>query len=235
MFLAKGDSMLRIFFCFIFFFPVLLSAQQKSKIEKLPFCGWQTKDKEKIRSYNQPQYEFLKVQDGDTIVDIGAASGAFEGTFLSVNDFPNVSFILVDINPDCLNTQKVNNMITFYSGVKRDSIRNHFQIVQNTSDSLWLPLNRYKKVWLINTLHEIPDQAKMVKDICNILQPGGEIIILENPPKREGQLHGGCHKPLLSFDTINNLFTQNGFAYSERKDIIRKRNSDILMIRFIKK
>lgn len=226
---------MRIYFLLLLVLPLTLLAQKKSKIDKLAFCGWQMKDREKIRSYLQSQFDFLKVQEGDTIVDIGAASGAFEGSFLSVNEGSDVSFILVDINPSCLNQQKLNNMLAYYSGVRGDSIKNNFRLVQNTPDSLWLPLNQYNKVWIINTLHEIPDQAKMVKDICLILQTGGEVVILENPAKREGQLHSGCHKPLLTFDKINALFTANDFAYVEKKEIVRKRNSDVLMVRFVKK
>ena len=87
---------------------------------------------------------------------------------------------------------------------------------------------------MLDTLHEIPDQSKMIRDIYAILKTGGEIIILENPPKKEGQLHGGCRMPLLSFERINTLFTSNGFQFSEKIDIIRKRNSDMQMLRFIK-
>ena len=226
---------MRNYLLLLLFLPFISFAQKKDKIGKLAFCGWQMKDKEKIRSYLQPQFDFLNVQAGDTIVDIGAASGAFEGNFLSVNEASNVCFILVDINPSCLNQQKVKNMLAYYSNVRGDSIKNNFRLVQNTPDSLWLPLNQYRKVWIVNTLHEIPDQAKMIRDICSILQTGGEVVILENPAKREGQLHGGCRKPLLTFDKINGLFTSNGFSYVERKDIDRKRSSDILMVRFIKK
>jgi ubiquinone/menaquinone biosynthesis C-methylase UbiE len=214
--------------------PTLALAQKKDKVEKLSFCGWRMNDKEKAREYLQSQFDFLNVQEGDTIVDIGAASGSFEGVFLSVSDFEDVSFILVDINPGCLNQQKVNNMLAHYSKLKGDSIKNTFQLVQNTPDSLWLPLNRFQKVWMLNTLHEIPDQEKMIRDIYAVLKPGGEVTILENPPKREGQLHGGCHKPLLSFEKMNALFTSGGFQLDGRKDIIRKRSSDVLMLRFIK-
>jgi hypothetical protein len=95
------------------------------------------------------------VQEGDTIVDIGAQSGTYEGCFLAVNNFKTVRFLLVDIDSSCLNQEKVNNMVAHYSKVKGDSIRNSFQIVQNTPDSLWLPLNQYRKAWLFNTLHEL--------------------------------------------------------------------------------
>ena len=151
------------YFLIFLLLPVSLHAQKKSKIDKQGFCGWQMNDKKKITSYFRQQYEFLNVQEGDTIVDIGAQSGTFEGCFLSVNDLKTVSFILVDIDSGCLNRQKLNNMIAHYSKVKGDSIRNGFQIVQNTPDSLWLPLNAYREVWIFNTLHEIPDQQKMIR------------------------------------------------------------------------
>lgn len=224
--------MIRIIFLLLFF-PMLVFAQKKDKIDKIEFCGWKMKNKKGIKAYMQPQFDFLQVQEGDTIVDIGAQSGSYEGCFLSVNNFQNLSFILVDIDPKCLNQQKVNNMITHYAGVKGDSIKANFKIVQNTADSLWLPQNSFQKVWLLNTLHEIPDQAKMVRDIYSVLRTGGEIVILELTPDYEGQLHGGCHKPLMNFEKINEVFTSNGFRLADRKNFVRKRN-DLLMLRFIK-
>lgn len=108
-------------------------------------------------------------------------------------------------------------MIAHYSAVKGDSIKAHFQIVQNTADSLWLPLNSFQKAWLLNTLHEISDQTKMVKGIYSVLRTGGEIVILELTPDYEGQLHGGCHKPLMNFEKINEIFTSNGFGLPSKK------------------
>lgn len=214
--------------------PLCLHAQNKNKIDKLKFCGWQLGDKQKISSNFKEQFDFLNVEERDTIVDIGAQSGSYEGCFLTVSDNKSAAFILVDIDAACLNQEKVNNMIAHYSKVKGDSIQNSFQIVQNTPDSLWLPLNRYRKVWLFNTLHEIPDQQKMVKDINAILQHGGEITILEIPAKYEGQLHGGCHKPLLSLENINALFTSNGFRFADKKLVARKKHFDVFMARYIK-
>ena len=223
-----------IYFLFLIILSLCVHAQNKNKIDKLKFCGWQLNDKQKISSNFKEQFDFLNVQEGDTIVDIGAQSGTYEGCFLAVNNFKTVHFLLVDIDSSCLNQEKVNNMVAHYSKVKGDSIRNSFQIVQNTTDSLWLPLNYYRKVWLFNTLHEIPDQQKMVKDINAILKPGGEITILEIPAKYEGQVHGGCHKPLLTLEKINSLFASNGFRFSERKLVARKKHFDVFMARYIK-
>jgi ubiquinone/menaquinone biosynthesis C-methylase UbiE len=232
MFLQK--SKIGIYLFALVVFPFCLHAQKKNKVNKLPFCGWQLNDKKRISSNFKEQFDFLHVNEGDTIVDIGAQSGTYEGCFLAVNNFKTVRFILVDIDTSCLNGQKVNNMIAHYSKVKGDSIRNSFQIVQNTPDSLWLPLNAYRKVWLFNTLHEIPDQQKMVKDIKTILKQGGEITILEIPAKYEGQLHGGCHQPLLTLEKINALFSSNGFRFIDKKLVARKKHFDVFMARYIK-
>jgi len=223
-----------IYFLFLIILSLCVHAQNKNKIDKLKFCGWQLNDKQKISSNFKEQFDFLNVQEGDTIVDIGSQSGTYEGCFLAVNNFKTVHFLLVDIDSSCLNQEKVNNMVAHYSKVKGDSIRNSFQIVQNTTDSLWLPLNYYRKVWLFNTLHEIPDQQKIVKDINAILKPGGEITILEIPAKYEGQVHGGCHKPLLTLEKINSLFASNGFRFSEKKLVARKKHFDVFMARYIK-
>jgi len=226
--------MLRLLLFTTLLLPSALYSQKKDKVDRIAFCGVQLKNREKVKEYYQPQFDFLQVAEGDTIVDIGAGSGWYEGGFSAVSDFKNLTFILVDINAKCLNEQKVKNMVAYYAAVKRDTISNRFQIVQNTPDSLWLPLGGFQKVWMMNTLHEIPDQTKMAKDIYAILKTGGEAVILENPPKREGDLHGGCKMPLLSFEKIKELFTTNGFRFGEKIDIVRKRNSDIQMLRFVK-
>src|SRR5215207_4442321 len=118
---------------------LFLHAQKKRKVDKIAFCGVAIQKKENIHSFYQPQYDFLGVSENDTIVDIGAASGWFEGAFSAVSDLKHVHFFLVDIDSSCLNHQKVGNMVNHYALVKGDSITNKFSIVRNTVDSLWLP------------------------------------------------------------------------------------------------
>lgn len=222
--------------CFFFFLllPCFLFAQNDGKIEKLPFCGWRMNDGKKITQQLEAQFRFLNPQKGDTIVDIGAASGALEGCLAAGFNLNNVNFILVDVDARCLNETKVSNMRRHYSAVKGDSLSNGFEIVHNTPDSLFLPLNRYRKVWLMNTLHEVASPGKMAKDICSILQSGGELCVLEVPPDREGQKHGGCKMLLLKPAAIEAVFTSNGFRLDERKDISQKGSMKAIMYRFIK-
>lgn len=208
------------FACFLL--PLFLFAQTDSKIERLPFCGWNYNSKKRIREHFGEQYAFLSPQKGDTIVDIGAASGTYEGCLAAGYDLEGVSFVLVDIDKRCLNEQKVANMLRHYSAIKGDSIRNAFQLVVNTQDSLFLPLERYKKVWLLNTLHEVSSPEKMAGDVNDILRPDGEVCILEIIPEYPGQLHGGCNKPLLTTEAINSLFSNHGFRVGDKKTLYQK-------------
>jgi ubiquinone/menaquinone biosynthesis C-methylase UbiE len=125
-------------------------------------------------------------------------------------------------------------MLDHYGKMQREPINNGFEIVNNTPDSLYLPLNTYKKVWLINTLHEIPDKFSFLQSISRIMKAGGEIIVEEIAPKKPGALHGGCKKPLLSTIDLLALFEKAGFSYKEKKIFPYRAQAGLQMIRFIK-
>jgi ubiquinone/menaquinone biosynthesis C-methylase UbiE len=220
----------------IFFIIAGLPAlsQKKNKASKIAFCGVTANDKEFIRKNFQPQFDFLQLKENDTLVDIGAGSGWYEGALSTITPFTNLTFYLVDIDENCLNATKVNNVISHYSKVKGAPITNHFTVINNTTDSLWLPTHTFKKICILNTLHEIPDLHKIVWDMNNILQPGGEVIVLEMIPRKQNELHGGCHKPLLTFEQLNTLFSNNGFTSKDRIELQQYTRSPIQMIRYVK-
>ena len=209
------------------------NAQQK-KSQKLKFCGAVFSDLQKLKTHLQPQFDFLQVKENDTIVDIGASSGWFDGAVSAGTEFNNLLFVLVDIDTICLNPGKIDAMVSHYSKVKGRPILNQFQIINNTPDSLWLPLNTYPKVLLMNTLHEIPNQNKIARDIHSILREGGELILLEMKPTKKGELHFGCKKPLLDLEEMKLLFEKNGFRYAEAKEVRNNKRSTFQLVRFIK-
>lgn len=225
----------RITFLLLFISSSLtLLAQTKSKDSKKDFCGVKINKKQNIIETFQPQFDFIALQENDTLVDIGAESGWYEGAMSVALPFKNLTFYLVDINSNCLNETKVNSMIAHYSKAKEEAIKNKFIMVNNTVDSLWLPLNHFKKVCIFNTLHEIPDQAKMVRDINKVLKAGGEAIVLELAPRKPNELHGGCHKPLLTLEQINKLFTENGFALKKDTSLLPFKGAPIQLVKFVK-
>src|SRR5688572_12104450 len=118
------------------------SAQSKNgeKVKKQKFCGYKYKDTAVLRRHFEQQLAFLQINDGDTIVDVGSSSGAYIGAINVIAGFKNVHFILIDIDSNCLNTFKVNNMISHYEGIAGRPFNNSIAFVQNTTDSLHLPL-----------------------------------------------------------------------------------------------
>jgi ubiquinone/menaquinone biosynthesis C-methylase UbiE len=212
--------------------------QSDKKITKLKFCGYKYKDSAMIRKHFEQQAAFLQISNGDTIVDIGSSSGAYIGAINVIADFTKAHFILVDIDSNCLNTVKVSNMIAHYENVRGQPFNNTIAFVLNTTDSLWLPMNRYKKMLIFNTLHEIPDKAGMIRQMSAVLQTGGEIIIAELMATEKRKIHQGCNKPLMTDEEIKKLMDAEGFAF---KNVIinpipvKKIRNPYCLFRFVKK
>jgi SAM-dependent methyltransferase len=227
---------------FIFIVSLLLLitacyAQNEEKIRKLKFCGYRYKDSALLRSHFEKQLAFLQIQDGDTIVDVGTSSGALIGCMNVIADFKNAHFILVDIDSNCLNTSKVNNMIAYYENVKGSSFNNSISFVVNTTDSLYLPLNSKRKLWIFNTLHEIPDKAAIIKQMAAVLQTGGELIIAEVMATEKYKIHGGCKYPLMTEDEIKKLMEAAGFDFKNmaiNPIPAKKRRNPYYLFRFVK-
>jgi ubiquinone/menaquinone biosynthesis C-methylase UbiE len=220
-------------YCFLLL--IVIAAAKTGAQGKQNFCGVSYKKLGVLKQQLGEQFNFLQVRENDTIVDIGAASGWFEGAFGAGSGVNNVHFILVDIDTGCLNRKKVDAMLQSYSSLKGTPIHYSFDLVHNTTDSLKLPLTSYKKVWIFNMLHEIPDQAKMVRDVYEILQPGGEVVLLEIVPKKKGQLHGGCKKPLMEPEECTKLFESNGFHQKDAIKLTKMRKRIVFsLMRFVK-
>lgn len=225
---------------FIISLLVLLStafSQRSKKIPKPGFCGYWYKDSSLLRKHFEQQLAFLQVRNGDTIVDVGSSSGSFTGAINAIGSFKNVHFILVDIDSNCLNATKVNNMIIHYQQLRGEPFNSSIGFVQNTTDSLWLPLNRYKKLWILNTLHEIPDKAGMMRQMAAVLQTGGELVIGELMPTEKRKIHGGCHQPLMGEEEIKSLAAAAGLQFSEvaiNPLAVKKIKNPYYVFRFVK-
>ena len=211
--------------------------QNDEKIKKLKFCGYKYKDSSLLRKHFEQQLAFLQINNGDTIVDVGTSSGAFIGAINVIADFKNVHFILVDIDSNCLNAAKVNNMITYFENLKGEPFSNSFSFVVNSTDSLYLPLNSKRKLWIINTLHEIPDKADIIRQMAAVLQTGGEIIIGELMATEKNKIHQGCKKPLMTDEEIKKLMLDSGFTFKNMAVnpwVVKKIRNPLCMFRFVK-
>jgi ubiquinone/menaquinone biosynthesis C-methylase UbiE len=227
----------------IFTVSLLLSitacyGQNEEKVKKLKFCGYRYKDSALLRSQIEQQLAFLQIKDGDTIVDVGSSSGALIGCINVIAEFKNVHFILLDIDSSCLNTTKVNNMIAYYENMKGAPFRSSISFVVNSVDSLYLPLNSKRKLWIFNTLHEIPDKAGIIKQMAAVLQSGGEFIIAEVMATEKRTIHQGCNYPLMTDDEIKKLMDAAGFDFKNMVTNpipVKKRKNPYCLYRFIKR
>jgi ubiquinone/menaquinone biosynthesis C-methylase UbiE len=214
-----------------------VDGQNDEKVKKLKFCGYKYKDSAMLRKHFEQQLAFLDIHDGDTIVDVGTSSGAYIGALNVIAGFKNAHFILVDIDSNCLNATKVNNMIAHYEGVRGRPFSNSFSFVLNTTDSLYLPLKSKQKLWIFNTLHEIPDKANIIKQMAAVLQSGGEIIIAELMATEKRKIHGGCHKPLMTDEEIKKLMLAEGFVFKNvavNPIPVKKMKNPYCLYRFVK-
>jgi ubiquinone/menaquinone biosynthesis C-methylase UbiE len=222
------------FFLAIFFLINSATWAQHKGAEQQGFCGAKINSKAAIQRILKENLEFFRLQDNDTIADIGAASGWMEGALSVASPARHIDFYLVDIDTGCLNQRMIGNMRQHYEAIKGEALTHRFIPVHNTSDSLYLPHGFFPKVWLINTLHEVSEPDKMVAAIARILRIGGEVIVLEIPRVGNGHKHKGCNKPLLSRDEIQQLFKAAGLQYAEERLVQRGKKFDLLYQRFLK-
>lgn len=211
--------------------------ENAEKAGKLKFCGYKYKDSALLRSQIEQQLDFLQINDGDTIVDVGTSSGALIGCMNVIAGFKNAHFILVDIDSNCLNTAKVNNMNAYYENMKGSAFNNSISFVVNSVDSLYLPLNSKRKLLIFNTLHEIPDKAGIIRQMAAVLQTGGELIIAEVIATEKNKIHGGCKYPLMTEDEIKSLMYAGGFDFKNmviNPIPVKKRKNPYCLYRFIK-
>lgn len=207
-------------------------------MKKPVFCGYKYKDTAIVRRHFEKQLAFLRINDGDTVVDIGSSSGAFTGCINVIAEFKKAHFILVDIDSNCLNQAKVADMIAYYEGIRGRPFNNSISLVVNTVDSLWLPLNHYKKIWLFNTLHEIPDKAGMIRQVSAVMQSGGELLIAELLATEKKKMHNGCNKPLMSDEEMKTLMAAAGFDFIDvaiNPLAVKKIKNPYYLYRFMKR
>ena len=211
--------------------------ENAEKAGKPKFCGYKYKDSALLRKHYEQQLAFLQIQDGDTIVDVGSSSGAYIGAINVIAEFKNVHFILLDIDSNCLNTAKVNNMVAWYEGLRGSRFNNSINFVVNNTDSLYLPLNSKRKLWIFNTLHEIPDKGGMIRQMSAVLQSGGEIIIAELMATEKHTIHKGCNAPLMSEAEVKKIMVDAGFVFKDmiiNPTPVKKMKNPYYLFRFVK-
>ena len=91
----------------VFATSIFSQGNDTGKIKKREFCGYKFTDTALLRKNYQAQFDFLNIKDGDTVIDVGTGSGSYIGILNVMMAIKNAHFILVDIDSNCLNPEKL--------------------------------------------------------------------------------------------------------------------------------
>ncbi len=122
-------------------------------------------------------YDFMEINKGETITEIGAAEGYNLGVIAMLYD--SLTIYAQDIDAKTLSKKELHKTIKYYSKKRSTKQTNEFVRVIGTTDSSRLPINTFDKILIINSYHDFDKKDEMLDDISNKLKPNGQLIILD--------------------------------------------------------
>jgi len=159
----------------------------------------------------QKEIGFYNFIPGQTIASIGAQCSHWEAAYAATTD--SVTFYLEDIDSSKFKKSQVEFAWNYYATLRGRPMTSGYKMILGDEMSTSLPENTFDKILVINSFHEFTFQAEMLADIKKKLKPGGVLYIDEALPKREGQLHRICNKPMFTIEETIAIFEKNGFEY----------------------
>ncbi len=140
----------------------------------------------------------LPILSGDTILDVGAGSGAYSIELAKLNLKNKV--IAMDINRNVLDLLS-HNAITFNL--------NHIETLEMNIENPWpiAPLSADGAL-LINILHAINDKDKVLQYLYKALKPHAYVILVD---WREADKIGPGENYIIKEDEMRDIVNRNGF------------------------
>jgi len=198
------------------FTAIFLSLMFSTHAQKLEtfrnYCGGFYKSMADLLKRQQKEISFYGFRSGQMVASIGAQCCHWEAAYAATTD--SVTFFLEDIDSSKFKKNQVDFAWNYYSTLRGRPMTSDYKMIFGDERSTSLPENTFDKILLINSFHEFTFQAEMLTDIKKKLKPGGILYIDEALPRRQGQLHGICNKPMLTNGETIALFEKNGFEYA---------------------
>ena len=186
-------------------------------------CGGFYKSMDDLHKMQQKEIGFYDFRSGQTIASIGAQCCHWEAAYAATTD--SVTFYLEDIDSSKFKKGQVEFAWNYYAILRGRSMTSDYKMILGDERSTSLPENIFDKILIINSFHEFTFQAEMLADIKKKLKPSGILYIDEALPKRQGQLHGICNKPMLTNEETIAIFEKNSFEYLDGIDFnFRQKN-----------
>ncbi len=180
-----------------------------------PYAKGPVFTKENAKSTFKPIVEFMDIQPGMTVADVGAGSGAL--TVIMATQLDSCTVYIQDIDRSVLEQQNVDKMIGYYSKQVGYDLgqRNQFQLVYGTTKQSNLPDQSIDVMYLNATVHVFDFPDTMLQDLQRKLKPAGKIFIRDSfrGDHDEGEFcsSSDCGKRLFSIDEFLELMEKNGY------------------------
>jgi ubiquinone/menaquinone biosynthesis C-methylase UbiE len=180
-----------------------------------PYAKGPVFTKENAKSTFQPIVEFMEIQPGMTVADVGAGSGAL--TVIMATQLDSCTVYIQDIDRTVLEQENVDKMISYYSRQLGYELgqRNEFHLVYGTTKQSNLPDQSIDVMYINATVHVFDFPDRMLQDLQQKLKPDGKIFIRDSfrGDHGEGEFcsSSDCGKRLLTIDEFLELMTKNGY------------------------
>ena len=214
------------------FTAIFLSINFSTHAQKLEtfknYCGGFYKSMADLQKMQQKEISFYHFRSGQTIASIGAQCCHWEAAYAATTD--SVTFYLEDIDSSKFKKGQVEFAWNYYATLRGRPMTSDYKMIIGDERSTALPENTFDKIMIINSFHEFTFQAEMLADIRKKLKPGGLLYIDEALPKRQGQLHGICSKPMFTNEETIAIFEKNGFEYVDGVDFNYRQKTTVRKI-----
>lgn len=181
------------------------------------YCGIYYKSMEDLFRQKQAELDFYQFRPGQVVASIGAQCSHWEAVYAAASD--SVHFYLQDIDTVYFNPRQSGFAWHYYDSLRGSPMTCTYEMVLGNEKASGLPSNRFDKLMIINSFHEFSDQAAMLADILDKLKEDGILYIDEAVPRKSGQKHGICKKPMLLPDELIRLLEDNGYVYTGSLEI----------------
>ena len=170
---------------------------------------------EKAKETFNPLINFMEIEPGMTIADVGAGSGVL--TVIMATQLDSCTVYIQDIDQKVLQQKNVDKMLAHYSKKLGYDLgkRNEFKLVYGTYNQSKLPDNSIDIIYSNATIHVFDEPDAMLTDLRKKLKPNGKIYIRDgfkkDKHKEEFCTSRDCGKRLISVEELLAMMDKNGY------------------------
>lgn len=217
---------------------ILLQNQIVAAQEEDPFkdydinCAALLDDREMTLTYYNNFVKSYGIKDGETVADIGGASGWKTILHVILKDMTN-NFYIEDIDTGCLNEKNFNKVVKWYTAQSNLPVDDSIRFVIGDEKSTHLPKNTFDRAILDLTFHEITYKKEMLDDIKSILKKDGILVIVENISRKPGKKRKDCGHDMPTEKELTQELTQNGFKLYKKTTNVNQKG--LVYFEFVKR